>query len=154
MKSFPGNKYLILLSRLILGVVFIIASIDKIADPAAFAASIQAYQLFPVALVNLAALVMAWIELLCGVFLLGGVLVRGSSAIVSLLLAVFIAAMLSAMARGLVIDCGCFGKGHETPLGWLRVLEDAGMLLLGLYLVRFPVPAISTGNAPVSARPD
>jgi putative oxidoreductase len=154
MRAAFANKYLIVFSRVILGVVFIIASIEKISSPGAFAASIQAYQILPVAVINAVALVTAWMELLCGIFLLSGVLVRASALLISVMLIVFITAMLTAMARGLTIDCGCFGKGHETPLGWLRIIEDVGLLFLGIHLISFPYPKFSVENLFVSVRHD
>ncbi len=148
MSTLPAAKYLILCARIVLGVVFIVASIDKIAAPDAFAGSIQAYRILPMATINTAALILAWLELLCGIFLLSGFMVKPSALIVSALLAVFLAAMLLAMARGLAIDCGCFGKEHATPLGWMKIAEDTGLLLLGILLWYFPsIPAAhSTGE--------
>ncbi|HEV8537877.1 MAG TPA: MauE/DoxX family redox-associated membrane protein, partial [Bacteroidota bacterium] len=121
MLTMLSNKYFLALARLVLGVVFIIASIDKIAAPDAFAANIAAYKLAPYAAVNFVALVMPWIELLCGVLLISGEYVRGSSALISILLVMFIVAMVSALAREMKIDCGCFGKEHATPVSWMKV---------------------------------
>lgn len=129
-----ANKYIVFVARAVLGCVFVVAAIDKIAAPEAFAANIAAYKLIPYALVNLIALVVPWMELLCGVFLIGGVYRRGSAAILSVLLAVFMVAMVSALLRELKIDCGCFGKAHASPVSWMRVLEDAGLFLLGVYI--------------------
>ena len=122
---------------MVLGVVFIIASIDKIVSPDAFAANVQAYGLVPYALVNITALVIPWLELVCGVFLLGGVRLQSSSAILSALLSMFIIAMIIALVRELKIDCGCFGKEHATPVSWMRVLEDVGLLILGVHCYFF-----------------
>ena len=133
-----SNKYLLLAARLLLGSMFIVASIDKIAAPDAFAANIVAYQLLPYALVNMIALIVPWMELLCGIFLVGGVYTRGSSALLSILLVVFIVAMVAALLRELKIDCGCFGKEHATPVSWRKVAEDVGLLLLGVYIFIIP----------------
>lgn len=146
MTTVMANKYVILASRLILGMVFIVASIDKIAMPEAFAASIQAYDLMPMGIINVLALLLPWAELLCGIFLVTGMLVRSSSVIVSLLLCVFVAAMVSALSRDLTIDCGCFGKAYASPVSWTRVLEDAGLLILGIHLFFFPYPRFSIEN--------
>ena len=131
---------------MLVGVVFIIASIDKIASPDAFAANIHAYGIIPYAVINLFALIVPWIELLCGVFLISGVLVQSSSGILSFLLVCFIAAMTVAIMQELKIDCGCFGKEHATPVSWSRVLEDVGLLLLCLHLFFFPYPKFSIEN--------
>ncbi|MBI1805743.1 MAG: DoxX family membrane protein [Ignavibacteria bacterium] len=140
MSSVLSNTYLSLFSRVVLGVVFIIASIDKIVAPDAFAANVQAYELVPYALVNITALVIPWIELICGIFLLGGVRVQSCSAVLSALLLIFIIAMMTALVRELKIDCGCFGKEHASPVSWMRVLEDVGLFVLGAHLFFFATP--------------
>lgn len=149
MSGFLSNRYIIVLSRVVLGLVFIIASIDKITAPDAFAANVQAYGLVPYALVNVMALVIPWIELICGIFLLGGVRVQSCSAILSVLLCVFVVAMMSALARELKIDCGCFGKEHATPVSWMRVLEDVGLLILGIHLIIFRTDAVRESSTPL-----
>ena len=152
MKKILANKYLILASRLLLGMVFVVASVDKIAEPAAFAASVQAYRLIPLPAVNLFALLTAWLELLCGIFLVSGVLVRSSALILSALLGIFVVAMLTALARNLEISCGCFGPGHTDQIGWSRIIEDLGLLLLGIHLYHYPIPGFSAENLLVSVR--
>ena len=127
-----SNVYLMLSCRLVLGSVFIIAAIDKIGAPDAFAENIYAYGLVPYPLINLFALVLPWLELLCGIFLISGMLVRPSAVILSFLLLIFILAIIIALSRHLNIDCGCFGKEHATPVSWEKVLEDIGLLLLGI----------------------
>ena len=132
MKNIFSNKYFLLLSRLLLGVVFIIASIDKISAPEVFALNVQAYKLLPVFLVNLAALIIPWVELVCGIFLIGGNYIRSSSLLLSGLCLVFIIALTAALSRGLKIDCGCFGPEHNSPVSWMRVIEDICLLVLGV----------------------
>ncbi|MDI6766592.1 MAG: MauE/DoxX family redox-associated membrane protein [Bacteroidota bacterium] len=136
MKKIFSNKYLLLFSRLILGVIFIVASIDKIALPELFALNVQAYKILPISLVNIIALIIPWMELICGIFLISGVFVRSSSVILSGLLVVFIILIFSALLRGLKIDCGCFGSAN-TPVSWMRIIEDFGLLLLGFHIFYF-----------------
>jgi uncharacterized membrane protein YphA (DoxX/SURF4 family) len=138
-----GNKYFTLISRLVLGFVFIVASVEKISMPEEFAASVQAYQMVPFALINIFALILPWVELICGIFLLGGICVRASSALLSCLLAMFILVIVIALVKNLQIDCGCFGSSHATPIGWQKVLEDVGLLLLAIQLYVFPISAFS-----------
>jgi uncharacterized membrane protein YphA (DoxX/SURF4 family) len=137
MESILRNPYILLISRLVLGIVFIIASVDKIYNPDAFAASIEAYKLMPYSIINILAVIIPWMELFCGIFLLGGVYVRGSSSLLSILLVVFMFAIISALVRELKIDCGCFGKEHATPVTWMKVVEDIGLFVLGIHLFLF-----------------
>jgi len=134
MKSFFTHPYLLLLVRCFLGVVFIVAAIDKIALPEAFAISIEAYKLLPIQAINVVALIVPWVELVCGLFLIADVMKRASAALLSALLIVFIVALISALLRELKIDCGCFGPSHATPVGWGKVMEDVGLLILAVYL--------------------
>ncbi|OLD79612.1 MAG: hypothetical protein AUI33_02535 [Ignavibacteria bacterium 13_1_40CM_2_61_4] len=150
MKKLLENRFVILLARLVLGVVFILASVDKIASPEAFAVSVDAYRLLPFPTVNIFALLVPWLELLCGVLLLAGYMVRGSSLIATILLCLFTFALLSAMARQLNIDCGCFGGTYRTPVSWTRVGEDLGLLVLALYVYIFSSRELAQ-NAPATA---
>lgn len=146
MNNILGNKYLTLISRIILGLVFIIASVEKIAMPGEFALSVQAYQIVPLPLVNIVALILPWIELICGLFLLGGIFVRSSSVLLSCLLVIFILGISTALVQNLKIDCGCFGPTHATPIGWKKILEDVGLLLLAIQLYFFPRSAFALRN--------
>ncbi len=137
MTTILRHPIILWISRAILGFVFIVAAVEKVAQPEVFAASIIAYKILPVALVNIFALIVSWTELLSGILLITGYRVRASSAILTGLLVVFIVAILSAMARGMTIDCGCFGGAGGTTVGWFKILEDMGLLVLGLHLFFF-----------------
>ncbi|MFP4086497.1 MAG: MauE/DoxX family redox-associated membrane protein [Desulfobacteraceae bacterium] len=102
------------IARLILGVIFIYASIDKIAHPAAFAKDIYNYQILPDTLINLTAMGLPSLELILGIFLVVGLFREGSVSMVTLLLLVFFGAMVFNLARGLDIHCGCF---HTSAQG-------------------------------------
>jgi putative oxidoreductase len=131
-----SNRYLLLASRVVLGMVFVVAAIPKIGRPDSFAVSIEAYEMLPLAAVNAVAIVVPWIELICGLFLVAGVRARAGSALLGGLLVVFIVAISTAVLRGLDINCGCFGTAVGTPVGWGRVLEDVALLLPAWLLAR------------------
>ncbi len=137
---------MVFFSRWVLGTVFIVAGMEKIMNPEAFASSVDAYQLLPVSMINIFAITVPWIEMICGLFLVGGIFIRSSALLTSLLLFVFIIAIFSAIARNLHIDCGCFGSSHDTPVGWLKVLQDLGLFLLGAHIVWFPRSAFALEN--------
>ena len=133
MRSIILNKYLVLISRFIVGIVFIIASIDKIAVPELFAINIEGYNILPTSFINITAIIIPWIELLCGIFLISGFYLRSSSFIVSIFLVLFILMITSAILRGLHIDCGCFGL-DSSEVSWYRVLEDIFLLLMTIHI--------------------
>lgn len=129
-----GNR-LFLLGRLALGIVLILASIDKALKPAAFAEAIYNYQLLPGQAVNLTAIVLPWLELVLGSLLLTGFWLRGAVALSTVLLTVFFSALLISLARGLNIHCGCFGTGGEgEPEMLWDLFRDAIFLCIGFYL--------------------
>jgi hypothetical protein len=133
------SLWLSLAARIILGTVFVYASFDKIRYPEPFAQNIIGYDILPLAWTNIAAIWLPWLELVSGVMLILGVWVRSNALIVNFLLIVFIIALISAIVRGLDISCGCFEVGDsESQVGWMRVIEDVGLLLLSLWLMKFP----------------
>ncbi len=142
-----------LLFRIILGGLFIWASVDKILEPHLFARMIRNYQMLPVLLVNPAALVIPWLELLTGLLLIFGAWRRSCLLIINLLLVVFIIAMSQALLRGLSLDCGCYStKAGSSQVTWLRVLEDLAMLAAGIWLwMRTPGTAATAAPKPVDS---
>jgi uncharacterized membrane protein YphA (DoxX/SURF4 family) len=123
-------------ARLAMAGIFIYASIDKIAHPAAFAKDVYNYQILPDALINLTALVLPWLELLLGLCLLAGVWMPGAVLSVNGLLLLFLAALLFNMARGLDVNCGCFSTGSDAPTmsTTYYLARDIGFLALGAFL--------------------
>ncbi len=123
--------------RVVLGAIFVTAGALKVGDPIAFADSIWAFQMVPNAAIMPMALMLPIFEMLTGLLLIFG-WIRGVAALAILLLsAVFTAAIASALARGLTLDCGCFGQGAPTVSGmWLDLGRDL-LLLGGAALVYF-----------------
>jgi uncharacterized membrane protein YphA (DoxX/SURF4 family) len=135
MKSLLENPYLVLLVRIFIGLLFIVGSLEKIVDPAAFAQSIANYKMLPGWLESVVATALPWLELLCGFSVLFGALERGSSLLLSAMLIVFTLAIVIALARGLDISCGCFTQDPTAgKIGWLKVLQNATLIVLTLFL--------------------
>ncbi len=122
-------------ARLVLGMIFIAASIDKILHPADFAALLFNYQILPDGLINLTAIVLPWLELVLGMLLISGRWLPGSVLLVNMLLLAFFAMLLFNVARGLDVHCGCFTTRTEgKPATWWYLLRDGGFLIMGGYL--------------------
>lgn len=140
----PVSTGITTVARLVIGAVFIVAALDKIIAPDEFAKSILNYLIVPDQLINLMALVLPWLELLCGIALVLGMWVRTSAAIAGALLVIFIVAVASAMLQGLDINCGCFSqKGEGTKVGWPKVFENIGLTTLAVWMVIFPESFLS-----------
>ena len=138
-RSWPGNRWLCLGARWYLGGVFLLACIHKIADPAAFALDVATYDIAPTALVNLVAICLPWVELAAALMLIVGVRVRPGALLVAAMMAIFTAALLAALARGLDMSCGCFASQgvEEDPISWLTVARDLVWLLMAVYVLAF-----------------
>jgi uncharacterized membrane protein YphA (DoxX/SURF4 family) len=136
MKGFLSNTVLILLVRVLLGSLFVIASLDKIADVHAFASSILNYKIIDEPVATLVATILPWLELMCGLGLITGIYPKTSALLVTAMLVAFTALVASAMLRGLDISCGCFTQDPSADkIGWLKIFENCGMILLGVYLI-------------------
>jgi uncharacterized membrane protein YphA (DoxX/SURF4 family) len=123
-----------LVARVLLGCVFIYASLDKIRHPELFAEAVYNYQLAPEVAVNLVAIWLPWLEFLCGVMLVMGLWVGGSILILSGLLLVFLSAIGINLARGLDIHCGCFTTQGSHSMTIFTLFRDFSFLFLALYL--------------------
>ena len=129
-------------ARLGLAAVWLVSGVLKALDPDMTYVAVRAYDVLPRAGVALVAAVLPWLEIVLGLLLLAGVATRLLAAASAGLLLVFVAGATQAWARGLSIDCGCFGGGGavapgETAYG-LELLRDAGFLLLAGWLVVRP----------------
>jgi len=131
------NKYFLLLLRIALGGIFIWASLDKIAKPEAFSTAIRNYMILPMVATNFVAVVLPWIEIVCGVLLIVGFKVRSNAFVLSGLMLIFNVALVIALARGLNISCGCFDvEATEAINGWY-LLRDWSLLAAGIVVLVF-----------------
>lgn len=136
------QQWLGLLARLVVGGVWVVAGAIKLPDPAASVRAVRAYDLLPESIVPTVGHVLPIVEVLVGVCLIAGLLVRGMAIVSALLFVAFIIGISAAWARGLQIDCGCFGgggfeEGASDEYPW-EIARDAVLLLVSLYLVWRP----------------
>jgi uncharacterized membrane protein YphA (DoxX/SURF4 family) len=147
-------RRLILALRLMLALVFLYAAYTKLRQPwMLFAMSIDAYQILPQWAVLLLGHWLPWIELLIGIFLAAGILLRYTAAASTGLLVVFFALMIRAFVKGMAIDCGCFGIGEAISARTL--LRDGLLLVLSIALTilaaRRPGRSPTAASRPISA---
>ncbi|MDP9004180.1 MAG: DoxX family protein [Verrucomicrobiota bacterium] len=116
---------------ILIGALFVYAGAVKAWDPVRFAGDIENYHLLPWVVNVRLAFYLPWVEILCGLALIFRRLYSGAVALVLALMLVFIAATITAKARGLDISCGCFGHASDQlSFAWHMVLDLA--ILAGL----------------------
>jgi uncharacterized membrane protein YphA (DoxX/SURF4 family) len=132
-----------LLARLGLGGVLLYAGYLKAFTPDKSMMAVRAYEILPIWLANVMGIVLPWLEMGAGLLLILGIAVRYVSIFGAALMVAFIIAISQAWARGLSIDCGCFGDGGAVDPSETKYLEtilrDIGFAFLGFWLIRYPV---------------
>jgi len=144
-----------LLARLVLGGVLLLAGYLKFDELDKSQMAVRAYEMLPVPLANFIGIVLPFFEIGMGLLLILGAGIRYSAALSALLMVVFVIGISQAWARGLSIDCGCFGGGGQVAPGTANyltpLLRDTGLLALGIYLFRYPQSKLALDKTPQSA---
>ena len=136
------QPWLTLFSRLVLGIVLLVAGGLKIGNLPISAMAVRSYEMLPIPLANFLGYTLPWIEIGLGLLLIVGVSVKISGALGALTMLAFIIAIAQAWARGLSIDCGCFGGGGaidpEDTKYLSEIIRDIGLMALGIFLYFYP----------------
>ncbi len=128
--------------RVILALVLLAAGGLKVADPSESVRAVRAYEVLPEAIVPLVGYGLPLLEIVLGGFLLIGFSIRFAAISSAFLLLAFMIGIAQAAARGLTIDCGCFGGGGQVSArntAYLtEFIRDALLLFCALFLIRWP----------------
>jgi uncharacterized membrane protein YphA (DoxX/SURF4 family) len=124
--------------RLLAAAIWIVAGAAKITDLEHFHAQVHAYRLLPAALELPFAYALPFVEVALGLYLVVGLLVRPAAILACALMIAFVAAMAQAWARGLSLDCGCFGSLAREPVGLTAILRDAALGVPSLVIALRP----------------
>jgi len=136
-KKFIAHPYTALIGRILLGAIFIYASLNKIFNPDQFAQAVMNYRIVPPVSVNLFAIVLPWLELVSGILLLIGLFTDGSILMITLLTALFLVAIGSALLRGLDISCGCFSTDGVHKITIFYFIRDLLLFVLALQVLLY-----------------
>jgi uncharacterized membrane protein YphA (DoxX/SURF4 family) len=129
-----------LVARLVVGGVWVVAGVLKLPDPAENVRTVRAYQLLPESVVPIVGHALPVLEIIVGACLVVGLLTRVTAVVSALMFVAFVIGIASVWARGLSIDCGCFGGGTDPQADaqaaypW-DIARDVGLLLLSGWLV-------------------
>ena len=133
-------------ARLVLGVVFVIAGWAKLNDPRTFVRAVRAYDATPEWLSRGIGYGLPVLEVCVGILLIVGIIQRAAAIIAGSLTVVFLIGILQASARGLKLECGCFGGGGATTgqtSYLLDIARDVGLLVLAMFVIVWPITRLS-----------
>jgi uncharacterized membrane protein YphA (DoxX/SURF4 family) len=141
-----------LVCRLTLGGVLFVAGYLKVDKLEVSQMAVRSYELLPIPIANFLGQTLPFFEVVIGLLLILGAATRAVAALGGFTMFIFIIAIGQAWARGLNIDCGCFGGGGTVAPGETRylqeILRDAGLVAMALFLLRYPVSKFSVDKAP------
>jgi uncharacterized membrane protein YphA (DoxX/SURF4 family) len=141
-----------LVCRLTLGGVLFVAGYLKVDKLEVSQMAVRSYELLPIPIANFLGQTLPLFEVVIGLLLILGAATRVVAALGGFTMFIFIIAIGQAWARGLNIDCGCFGGGGTVAPGETRylqeILRDAGLVTMALFLLRYPVSKFSVDKAP------
>lgn len=136
------QPWLTLIARLALGGILLVAGFLKVDAPDKSAMSVRAYEILPISVANAFGYALPWFEVGIGLLLILGIAVRINALIGTGLMVLFIIAISQAWARGLTIDCGCFGSGGQVAPEDTRYLQeiirDLALAIAGLFAYKYP----------------
>jgi uncharacterized membrane protein YphA (DoxX/SURF4 family) len=136
-------------ARLLLGALFVWASVTKVPDMAAFAESVANYRIVPPTLVPAAAAMLVGVEFAAGLALIANLWTRAAALVLAALLAGFTVGLTSALVRGIDLACGCFGG--NAPATWWTVGRDVVLLALAVFVASRPPSRPAPASAPAAA---
>jgi uncharacterized membrane protein YphA (DoxX/SURF4 family) len=136
-----------LLARLTLGGVLLVAGYLKAVSLDKSQMAVRAYEMLPISVANILGIVLPFAEIVIGLLLIIGAFTKYMAIAGGFIMFIFIIAISQAWARGLTIDCGCFGGGGQVAANETKylpeILRDSGLVLLSLFLIRYPVTRFS-----------
>lgn len=130
------TQWLLVSCRVLLGALLFYAGFSKLNAGHRFAETIANFALLPAQCNQILAVVLPWYEIAAGLMLVFGVWVRASALVAAVLFAAFTVAIASALARGLDIECGCFGTGSAGRAGARALALDLTGLLLAFVALK------------------
>ncbi len=126
--------YFVLVLRLAIGLTLIVAGGLKVGHAPALASAIAGFRLLPGDLIAFLALVLPYVEILLGLYLIVGLFTRAVAWICVAQFVAYAAAIASAVVRDIPANCGCFGPGDAATADWPHVAFDLILALVCLVI--------------------
>jgi len=141
------NRYLSLVFRIVVGVVFIISGAGKLPEGAAFVDQVEEANILPHALAWVYGTALPYVEIVIGALLILGLLSRFAAGIGGLAALSFIIGNSTRLYRGLYGECGCFGNIASLQFSTQDALIiDFVLLILALQILVHKGEFLSVGS--------
>ncbi len=125
----PLKHWILFLMRMILGAVFSFSAWGKILAPQSLADAIVGFEIIPESIALEAAIILIWLELICGTFMFLGLWARATVIVITGMLTLFEIGLIHVVVSGIEVSCGCFGQFSETPIGWSTIFRNLVQLV-------------------------
>jgi putative oxidoreductase len=135
-KKILTSEYLSLVLRIYIGWIFIDASLSKIPDAVLFAENLANYRIIPYFGLNLVAIVLPWLELICGFYLIIGLRIKAAASMAGGFLFLFTLFVIITIFRGVNMNCGCFDTGADA-IGWEKVITNVTWMVMTIQVYFF-----------------
>jgi len=120
-----------------LGAVFSFSAWTKIMAPQALADAIVGFEIIPESIALKMAIMLIWLELICGTFMLFGLWARATVIVITGMLTLFQVGLISVVVRGIEVNCGCFGQFSEMQVGWDTIIRNFVQLVFCVLLLYY-----------------
>lgn len=117
-------------ARLVIAGVLVYAAIGKLGDLRAFAQDIDNYRMLPETWVAAVAITLPTLELVVAAALVSGIGARGASIVATGMMVMFAVGMAQALARGIDLSCGCFGRAATTTVSGWTIARNVALAVL------------------------
>ena len=118
-----------LLMRHVLAWVLLVSALEKIRNAGNFRQAVSRYPLISDRIVSLVAISVPAVEVALSLLLLSGTAWREAALLAAIVISVFTMALIAALRRGLVGDCGCGGILSSQTVGPTHMLSN-GLLVV------------------------
>ena len=132
LRQWLRHRWAVRACQLVIGAIFAVSALAKLGDMQAFATQVHYFQMIPHSTENLLAMLLPWVELSTGLALILGIRRRAGAVLAAAMMTVFTLAIVTALVRGLDIECGCFGTADGAEVGLKKLAENVGMLAVAL----------------------
>ena len=133
----PMRHWMLFFMRLVLGGIFSFSAWSKIMAPQALADAIVGFDIIPESIALEAAIMLIWLELICGTFMLLGLWARATVIVITGMLTLFEIGLISVVVRGIEVNCGCFGQFSEMQVGWNTIIRNLVQLVFCALLLYY-----------------